>query len=76
MSSRAIDSYQMTVRITRELRAQMASFERRDVSWSQVAAEAFRSKLNELRGSKTLEQRVAHIEKRLGIEQENHADHR
>lgn len=63
--TRAIDSYQMTVRITRALREEMAVYERRDVSWSQVAAAAFRAKLSELRGSKSLEQRVRDIEERL-----------
>lgn len=74
MSVRAIDSYQMTVRITRALREEMAVYERRDVSWSQVAAEAFRSKLAEMRGGRTLEQRVQDLEQRLGLAKENHAD--
>lgn len=74
--TRAIDGYQMTVRITRALREEMAVYERKEVSWSQVAAAAFKAKLQELRGGKTLEQRVRDIEERLGIEQEHHADRR
>ena len=55
----------MTLRIPKALRAEMAVYERQEVSWSQVAAAAFRTKLQELRGSKSLEQRVRDIEERL-----------
>lgn len=55
----------MTIRIPQDLREEMAFYERKAVSWSQVAAAAFRDKLQELRGGKTLEQRVRDIEERL-----------